>query len=164
MAMDRVAEIKRKKEASYQGLQELLEGLDTADWTHPVHGHEAGWTVRDLLSHLVTAGSGLLRVAQLIAEGRLNMRPDFDLDFWNQRQVEKQAGHTIPQMLDGLAALNRDVLAYLDTVAADKGGVVLDQRGQHAVFGEVSAEYILRRIYRHEREHAAEVRQALHGG
>lgn len=38
---------------------------------------------------------------------------------------------------------------------------ILSRRGRHAVLGEISVEYVLRRIYQHEREHAAEVRQAL---
>jgi hypothetical protein len=159
--MGNIAEIRRKKEATYQDLRALFEGLDEADWSRPAHGHQDGWTVRDLLAHMVTAGSGLLRVAQLIAEGQLNMPPDFDLDRWNRRQVEKQEERTNAQLLNGLDMLQRDVLAYLDALAADDGAAVLSRRGRHAVFGETTVEHILRRIYRHEREHTAELRQAL---
>jgi uncharacterized protein (TIGR03083 family) len=162
--VDKIAEIKEKKEETYQTLRELLDGLEQADWQRPVYGHEQGWTVRDLLTHLVSAGPGLLRVAQLISAGQLKMRPDFDLDFWNQRQVEKQAGRTPSQLLDDLAALNRDALVYLDTLTGDESEAVLSRTGQHAVFGEASVEYILRRVYRHEKEHAADLRRALDDG
>lgn len=162
--MDKIAEIKEKKEAAYQALREVLDGLEQAAWGRPVYGHEQGWTVRDLLSHLVTAGAGLLRSAQLIVEGRLEMRPDFDLDLWNQRQVEKQAGRTTAQLLDDLASLHRDTLAYLNTLAGGEGESLLGRTGQHAVFGEISVERVLRRIYRHEREHAADLHHALGDG
>jgi uncharacterized damage-inducible protein DinB len=162
--VDKIAAIKENKEAAYQALRELLDGLERGDWDHPVYGHEQGWTVRDLLTHLVTAGPGLLRAAQLTTAGQLKMRPDFDLDFWNQRQVEKQAGRTIPQLLDGLAALNQDTLAYLDTLTGDESEAILSRTGHHAVFGEISVEYILRRVYQHEQEHTGELRQALRRG
>ena len=138
-----------------------MAGLGEADWGRPAYGHEGDWTVRDLLTHLVTAGSGLLRTAQLIAEGRLEVRPDFDLDRWNQRQVEKQAGRTPAQLLEGLDALQRDVLAYLDTLAGDDGAAILGRRGQHVLFGEITVGGVLRRISQHEREHAAQVRHTL---
>ena len=66
--------------------------------------------------------------------------------------------------MDHLAALNRDVLAYVEALAGDEGEAILSRRGRHAVFGETSVEFVLRRVYRHEREHAAELRHALGGG
>jgi uncharacterized damage-inducible protein DinB len=159
--MNKVAEIREKKQASYAGLDELLGRLSEADWRRPVHGHAEGWTVRDALAHLVTAGAGLLRAAQLMAEGALRMSPDFDLDRWNQRQVEKQAERTTEDLRTELEALNSHVLTYLDQLSAAE--TTLDRRGQHAVFGDVSVEDVLRRIYRHEREHAQEIKTALQG-
>lgn len=162
--MDKVAEIAREQEAAYQELQELFGGLDEADWGRPVYGHADGWTVRDLLSHLVTAGSGLLGVAQLVAEGRLEMPSDFDLDRWNRRQVEKQAERTVPELLEGLKDLQRNVLAYLQGLIEADEETILSRHGHHAVFGESTVELILRRIYKHDREHAAQIRQALKDG
>lgn len=162
--MDKVAEITKEQEAAYQELQELFGGLDDADWGRSVYGHSEGWTVRDLLSHLVTAGSGLLGVAQLIAEGRLEMPSDFDLDRWNRRQVEKQAERTVPELLESLGEVQRNVLAYLDVLTAHDGATILSRHGHHAVFGESTVELILRRIYQHDREHAAQIRQALGDG
>jgi len=159
--MNRIAEIREKKRASFAGLDELFGHLTETDWGRPVHGHAEGWTVRDALAHLVTAGAGLLRAAQLMAEGALRMSPDFDLDRWNQRQVEKQAERTVGDLQTDLETLNGHVLAHLDRLSADE--TALDRRGQHAVFGDVSVELILRRIYRHEREHAQEIRTALQG-
>ena len=157
--MSKIAEIRRKKQDSYQGLNELLSPLASGDWERPIYGHGDGWVARDVLAHLVTAGAGLLQVAQLIVKGALRAPPDFDLDRWNKRQVEKQAELTPTELLNGLAALHERTLVYLDQLAADES--VLDRRGQHAVFGDTSVEYVLRRIYRHEREHAQEIRAAL---
>jgi hypothetical protein len=159
--MNKIAEIRGEKQAAFGELRELCQGLDEAAWNCPVHRHEGGWTVRDVVTHLASAGPGLLKAAQLMAEGRLEMRPDFDLDFWNQRQVQKQAGRSEAQLLDDLAALSRDMLAYLDALAAGDREAVLARRGQHAVFGETTVEYVLRRVYQHEREHTLEIRQAL---
>lgn len=75
--------------------------------------------------------------------------------------MQKRAGRSETQLLDDLAALNQDMLAYLDALAEDDGEAVLARRGQHVVFGETTVEYVLRRIYQHEREHTLEIRQAL---
>ena len=79
----------------------------------------------------------------------------------NEIFFQKQAEYTNAQLLDGLEKLQREVLVYLDALAAEGSAAVLSRRGRHAVFGETTVEYILRRIYRHEREHMAELRQAL---
>lgn len=160
----RLNEIKEKKAAAYEALHTLFEDLEEPDWNRPVYGHSDGWTVREALTHLVTAGTGLLRAAQLIAEGRLEMRSDFDMDFWNRRQVEKRAGRSVPLLLVDLKQLHQDTLAYLDALADQDDETVLTRTGQHAIFGEVTVEYVLRRIYRHEREHTVELRNAFQEG
>lgn len=162
--MDKIAEIRTKKQASYQTLRDLFASLNDADWQRPVYGHEQGWTVRDTLAHMVSAGRGLLQAAQLIADGALKMPADFDLDRWNQRQVEKQADRTPADLLDDLAAVTQNTLAYLDRLSAgEDAAAILARRGRHAVFGDTTVEFILRRTYRHEREHAQDIRAALSG-
>ena len=51
--MDKVAEIRAEKTASYQGLRELFGGLGEADWSLPAQGHAGGWTVVEPASVIV---------------------------------------------------------------------------------------------------------------
>lgn len=165
--MNTVADIKQKKDRAYQDLRNFFQGLDSPDWQRTIYERQEGhalWTVRELLAHLVTAGSGLLTAAQLVARGRLNMRSDFDRDFWNQRQVEKLQGREVPQLLDDLESMNQAVQDYLDELDAlppQEGAAILERQGQHAVFGAVTVEFLLRRIYRHEREHLEILQRAF---
>jgi len=80
---------------------------------------------------------------------------------WERRIYSEGSRWTVTDLRTDLEALNGHVLAYLDQLSADE--TALDRRGQHAVFGDISVGVILRRIYRHEREHAQEIRTALQG-
>jgi hypothetical protein len=163
--MNTIAEIKQKKTGAYEDLRDFFDGLEPEDWERTIYEHQEAhgrWSVRELLAHLVTSGSGLLTAAQLMAQGRLNMRPDFDRDFWNQRQVDKQQGREVADLLAELDTVNEAVQDYLDELGArEDSAAILERRGQHAVFGEVPVEFLLRRIYRHEREHLEVLQRTL---
>lgn len=114
------------------------------------------WNVHDLLAHLAGAERGLLGTVQRFLAGQ--PLPDgFSLDYWNQRQVEKQKERGVADLLAGLAASRIDTLALLDSLTDEQLAV----RGLHPAGFETSVGGIFRVMAMHELDHGQEIALAL---
>ena len=94
-------------------------------------------------------------VQRFLAGGALP--ENFSLDYWNQRQVEKQKERSVSDLLAGLAASRVDTLALLDSLSDDQ----LTVRGMHPAGFESSVGGIFKVIAHHERLHGQEIALAL---
>ncbi len=138
-------------------LLEVIGRLQPADWEQIVQSVEGGWTVKQAMLHLATSESGQILTGKAIAGGQPTVPDDFDLNRYNQRQVEKNQAKQPPEILSSLAESRQKLLAFLDEVSAE----VLDQRGKHARGDVISLEQLFYRIGEHEAEHTAEIKKAL---
>jgi uncharacterized damage-inducible protein DinB len=139
-----------------RALTALAGRLTPEQWESRVQGDDGLWTARQALAHLVVSEPGQLATAKGIATGGAGVGGDFDLDRWNNRQVEKQASRTVAEMLAALEASRRDVLAALDALSDEQ----LERRGRHARGDELTVEGIFYRIGEHEADHVALIEQA----
>jgi uncharacterized protein (TIGR03083 family) len=114
------------------------------------------WNVHDLLAHLAGAERGLQGTVQRFLDGQ--PLPDgFSLDYWNQRQVEKQKERSVADLLASLAASRVDTLALLDSLSEEQLAV----RGMHPAGFETSVGGIFRVMAMHEMDHGQEIALAL---
>ena len=113
--------------------------------------------MKQLLAHIAASESGQIKTAQAIAAGQPTVPDDFDLNRYNNRQVEKNKDRQPPEILFGMAESRQKLLAFLDEVPED----ALDKRGKHARGDVISLEQLFLRISDHEAEHTAEIETAL---
>src|SRR5919202_1974190 len=100
---DRVAELATAELAASLA---LLGDLDDYDWARPTDC--AGWTVHDLVAHLVGQYQGLAKLGVFLRRHRRAHRryPALSrLDPHNRRQIDDLGGHTGPQLVAMLAAI-----------------------------------------------------------
>jgi uncharacterized protein (TIGR03083 family) len=114
------------------------------------------WNVHDLLAHLAGAERGLQATVQRFLAGQ-SLPEGFSLDFWNQRQVEKQKERSVADLLASLAASRVDSLALLDSLSHEQLAV----RGLHPAGFETSVGGIFRVMAMHELDHGQEIALAL---
>ncbi len=160
--MDPMSERKRHIEewlaSSRRFLLSVIQEVGDEDWQRVAHDDPARWTARDVLAHVVGAEPSLAGiVTRAQAEGHYVSRPDFDLDLWNRRQVEKRAEKSLADLvaeLDQNRAATLSLLAGLPEPA-------LDFPVQHPSYGEMTVEDVFRIIGFHERLHADEIRKVI---
>ena len=57
------------------------------------------WSARDEIAHLAGANRGMYAIAQKMAAGQdPQLRPDYDNDFYNARQVAKRKGNSLADL------------------------------------------------------------------
>ena len=85
------------------------------------------------------------------------MPDDFDLNRYNNRQVEKNKDKQPAEILFGMAESRQKLLALLEEVPDE----ALDKRGKHARGDVISLEQLFYRIGEHEADHTVEIKRAL---
>ena len=126
----------------------MMDALAESEWTRP--GIVGEWTARDLVVHFISAERGMTKLAQRFAQGESpKTAPDFNIDFYNRRQIEKRAQMTLAEIRAELETSRRELLEFVKGLSAEQ----LARRGEHPVYGEMSLEGLLNVIYTHERDH-----------
>src|SRR5437763_6180620 len=146
----RMDDILKQLDQTRHTLRSVLDHLQIDDWAKTIQDEDQQWTVRQIVSHLVDAQRGMTGQISKISMGEDVIPPDFDLNRWNRRAVEKQADKT-PQ--DLIAALEDGRIALKQVV----NGLTDDQlhkRGRHSSLTIMSVEEIVRLIGTHEAAHA----------
>ena len=138
-------------------LLEVIGQMETADWDRPAQSAEGGWTVKQAMLHIATSETGQINTGKAIAAGQPTVPDDFDLNRYNNRQVEKNKDKQPAEILFGMAESRQKLLTFLAEVPED----ALDKRGRHARGDILSLEQLFYRIGEHEAEHAAEIKRAL---
>lgn len=126
-------------------------------WDTQIYSDGAAWTARQLLIHLVISNQGLNNQVFGIAEGREVIPPDFDINRYNKRSVEKKAEMT---NAEARASLNEARTALFQWMAAVDDSV-LEREGRHASLQIMSLEVMLQLIADHERAHADDIARVL---
>ncbi len=156
---DRKAAIRAHLERTRAEVLEVASRLREADWEKPVQGEHGKWTARQVLAHLAAAEIGQMSRIQRVLAGERYMPEGFNLDLWNERQVQKRENQKVEDILKDLEASRQALLSLLDSLSDEQ----LNIEGQHAIGAMMTVEQMFYHLGNHERDHAAELRRALEG-
>ncbi len=117
----------------------------------------AAWTLRQLAIHLLISERGIIQVIQRAYAGEDPIAPDYDVDRYNKRSVEKHADMTIAEAVAGLHEARQAYLAWLDTVEEAK----LDVVKRHPLQDKIPLWQFIERQALHERMHAQDIERYL---
>ena len=158
MLTERSQAILTELERQRAALLSVLNRLSPEQWEIAVQEGDAHWTARQMLSHLYDAERGMTGQAMRIAAGEEPIPPDFDLNRWNKRSVEKLNEKTPAELLQSLT----ETRARLKDTLAKMTDADLDKVGRHSTLRMMSVEAILREIGIHEIIHAKAIAEAFH--
>jgi hypothetical protein len=112
------------------------------------------WSARDEIAHLAGANRGMYAIAQKMAAGQdPQLRPDYDNDFYNARQVAKRKGKSLADLRQEIEEAHAELIGFLDSLTQEQ----LDLMGQHPIYGHVKLKELLVIIYSHETTHTREI-------
>lgn len=157
MADEKNIEIATKLNDARAELMAFYEGLDETDWDKNVYDEETAWTISDILRHLVDAERGMMGMMVQWQRGKDPVPPDFDLNRWNHRTIEKSADKTPDELLDDFRKNRINLLSYIDTIKPEDW----DKRGRHGSLRIMSIEEVCHLIADHEVSHLAVMKAAL---
>ena len=140
-------------------LLDLVARLDEAHAQTIVYGD---WRVQDILAHIASGEKGTLTYAKMVVTGRpmgasISDGEPFDLDRWNQAQVNKRRSKSLREVADELNANRKATLDYISELDAE----TLALRGAHPIFQTASVAEVLSSLAESDRHHLREIEDAL---
>lgn len=146
--------LRSELESSRDGLFALLRGLSEEQFRFAPQPGD--WNIAAHLAHL-------LRTERVFAErAAVALHSGDDEPFIASTRIGNDddpaaAQHlAVPQIIHGLQASRRDLLAVLDA-AESAGGAALERAVMHERIGRMSIAAVMEKMANHEREHAADV-------
>lgn len=155
---DRKARLKHKMEEARQELVATLQSLTPEQMDLPTRNE--GWTVGQVVAHIASAEGGMEVIAQRILNREPNQREsmaEFDLNRFNDGRIRKRAGKTTADLIEELNTSRARTLEIVDRASAEE----LDLPGYHPSAGEINLYGLFVVIYRHERQHTTDIRDAI---
>jgi uncharacterized damage-inducible protein DinB len=138
-------------------LKQALLALD-GDWTRPAGSGE--WSTHDLLAHLSSSQSALVRVIKaepppaVAATEPAKLRDPFDSDRWNASQIRKRLEIPTEELHQEFERASEE----LEGLLADAD---LEREVAVGAYGGGTLSGYLDFMLRHQQEHVEELRQAL---
>ncbi|MCB8945155.1 MAG: maleylpyruvate isomerase N-terminal domain-containing protein [Ardenticatenaceae bacterium] len=149
--------IREKKIRVRQELLAVLAGLGEAEWETAVYAENNEWTISDIVRHLVNAEKGMTGLITEFQQGNNPVPPDFDIERFNKRVVEKAKEKSQAELLAEFAANHETFLAVLAGLGDDDW----EKNGRHASLQILTIEQICHLIPDHEQTHLAHIQQAI---
>lgn len=140
-------------------LLKAMEGLSDGDMERQVETD--GWrSIKDVILHLATGERGMLTVARRCLAGEHFSYEGFDLNRWNERQVEKKRGLSVAEALNELQAVRDDSLSTLQELTPEQ----LQTPAAHPVWGDVTVGQLFRIMSIHDELHRQDIEQLRAAG
>lgn len=158
---DRRTRLKYKMAEARQELVSALQNLTPAQFDLPTHNE--GWNVRQVAAHIAAAEGTMEVIARRILDREPNQRETtatFDLDRFNSSMIRRRAEKSIPELIEELNLSRGRMLEILDRASEEE----LDLPGYHPAAGDITLYGLFVVIYRHERQHAQDIKEAIAAG
>lgn len=143
-----------EKTASY------FKTLTPEAWDQQVYTTGSRWTVRHILAHFLSAERALGSLFANIIQDGSGAPKDFDIDRFNESQVDSLMSMDPPAMIDSFLETRGDTVTAVEGMAPDD----LNRIGNHPWFGEYPLRDMIKLVYRHNMIHLRDVRRALGTG
>lgn len=153
---EKKAGISAKLAEARNDLSGVLRNLEESDWAIEVYSEGEAWTVLDILRHLTAAERDMTLLMERIRQGSDGAPPDFDLNRWNSRSIEKAEAKTPADLQAEMLENRAYLLSMIESIEPEEW----EMKGRHASLRIMSIEEILQLIADHEVRHTADIRQA----
>ena len=137
-------------------VKRLVARLSPDAWEAPVTDR---WRVRDVVAHLAFAERGHVDVGWALLNGESTDIPGFDLDTFNNTEVDRRRNRPMAAILAELDAARAGTAALLAAVGPDDW----EKGGPHPGGFTVTVEGIFKVIRVHEQRHLRDIQHALAG-
>ncbi len=142
---------------SRTALNELLDSLTPEQWLAPVFGEGDGWSIADVVAHLVETERGMSIHIYKIRREKETVPAGFDLTQWNAG-LKERAGRVSPEELrKQLPQVRNRTLKEMDTLQDSEWQLT----GRHPARGTITVEQYYETIAGHEKTHTQDIKAAL---
>jgi len=155
--MSETAELAQKLKSEGEKFAAFFGGLTDDQWNREVYTEGSVWTIRSILSHLMTSERAFVILFERIRQGGAGVSEDFVIDRYNARQQEKTRELTPAELLEQYKAIRAEMIAWVFSITDSD----LEKTGRHPFLGLTTLHEMVKMIYIHNQTHYRDLRRVL---
>ncbi len=143
--------------SSGQKTRDFYQAIEGDDWYQQIYTEGANWSVHHILAHFVVTEASIARLVKYILQGNSGVPEDFDIDAYNEKEVNCFAKLPNDMILQRFMERRGETIqTVMDMSDAD-----LAAQGRHPWLGVVPIEQMIKLLYRHNQIHQRDIRKTL---
>ena len=155
--MSEPMELADKLRAEGEKVIAVFKSFTEEEWGAKVYTDGELWTIRNVLSHLVTSERGLLKLFERIRTTGEGASEDFSIDRFNAAQQHKTKELTPQELMDQYKTVREESAAWVTGLNEND----LEITGRHPFLGMTSIREMIKMLYLHNQMHYRDVKRAL---
>ena len=155
--MSEIPELAEKLKSEGEKFIAIFAGLTDEQWQTEVYTEGTAWTIRNVLSHFVTAERGLVKLFEQIRQGGAGSSEDFSIDRYNASMQARTRDSTPQELLEQYKSVRADSIAWTSSLSeAD-----LEKQGRHPFLGTTTIREMIKMLYLHNQLHYRDIKRVI---
>lgn len=155
--MSEIIELSEKLKSEGEKIYGIFSAFKDSQWNAEVYTEGATWTIRSVLSHLVTSERGLIKLFEKIRLGGEGASLDFSIDRYNASMLARTQELTPEELLDQYKLVRAESVAWTSALSESD----LEIQGRHPFLGMTTIREMLKMLYIHNQIHYRDLKKAL---
>ena len=155
--MSEPIELADKLKAEGEKVVTIFESFTEEQWAASVYTEGEQWTIRNVLSHFVTAERGLVRLFERIRTTGEGSPEDFSIDRYNAAQQQKTSELIPQELLEQYKAVRADSVTWVTGLKESELEIV----GRHPYLGMTTIREMIKMLYLHNQMHSRDMKKVL---
>ena len=136
---------------------DFFNTLSMEQWAVIVYQQDNSWTLHDLLAHFVSSEIGRQDLIIDVASGGRGAPPDFDIDRFNQQQVDRLSNISNSDLLTIFSQERARLIELVRALRQED----IERIGNDPFLGEVTLAEMIKLTYRHLQIHLRDTKRCL---
>lgn len=155
--MSELNELADKLKLEGEKIHAFFASLTDEQWRTKVYTEDAMWSIRDVLSHLVSSERGLVNLFERIRAGGEGVSEDFSIDRYNAAQQERMKALPPRELLRQYKEVRSNSVVWAAGLKEEE----LEIAGRHPFLGMTKIRDMIKMLYIHNQNHYRDIKKAL---
>ena len=155
--MSEITDLAEKLKLEGEKIYAIFSVFTDDQWNTEVYTEGTTWTIRNLLSHLVTSERGLIKLFEQIRLGGEGASTDFSIDRYNAAQQARSKDLAPSEILEQYREARANSITWVSALKDEE----LEIKGRHPFLNVTTIREMIKMLYIHNQTHYRDMKKVL---
>ncbi len=155
--MSEATELAEKLKTEGEKMVSIFSGMSDEQWSQEVYSEGTTWTIRNILSHFVTAERGLIKLFEQIRQGGAGAADDFSIDRYNAAMQERTKELAPLDLLEQYMQVRANSIAWVSGLKDSELEII----GRHPFLETTTIREMIKLLYIHNQTHYRDMKRII---
>ena len=153
--MSEIVDLAEKLKSEGEKIHAIFSAFTESQWNAEVYTEGTTWTIRNVLSHLVTSERGLIKLFEQIRQGGEGASLDFSIDRYNASMQARNKDLTASELLAQYKEIRANSIGWVSGLKEGE----LEIKGRHPFLGITTIREMIKMLYIHNQTHYRDIKK-----